>query len=150
MLKACNVGVTLTQLSASPSRTSSSLPCLRDVHLYFYYVFLSREMGLALQPDVFWHLETCKPHPTEQLCSGFCLGCSRGRQPQAASDFRASCLRREAPRCVPVTLLQLVQCSFRKTRGEKTQKGLNCCCLSCLFSDHFMRLQTQPTLTRVH
>lgn len=81
MLKVRSVGVTLTQLSASPSRTSSSLSSLRDVHLYFYYVFLSRVMGLALQPDVFWHLETYKLHPTEQFL-GFVLAAHAAGSPR--------------------------------------------------------------------
>ena len=90
------------------------------------------------------------------LPSGFCL--HRSRQPRAVSWFPASCLRLEAARCVSVTLLRLVQHSSRKKKKRKgkkrkegkKKKGLKCCCLSLLFSVHFMQLQTQQTLTQVH
>jgi len=59
------VGLKLTQLSASPPRPLSPLSSLREAGLDFIIFFSKGERDgsvlLALGPDAFWHLGTCRP-----------------------------------------------------------------------------------------
>lgn len=144
----------VNQHSALLSHSLASLSSRSDAHLFFIPFFSGGGWaGSVLLEHLNQMLSDIWGLAELPLQSRFPLGLSSLLRQPAGSWFPTSQLCLQAPRCVSVTLLQLLQhCSRkRKTRGGMGEwgKSLNCCCLFLLFSVHFMQLQTQPTLTRV-